>query len=47
MKLVVDTNVFVSAVPKQASWPGVVIRWPNTLGGGLLKSNQRVLRSST
>ena len=27
MRLVVDTNVFVSAALKESSWPGTVIRW--------------------
>ena len=37
MRLVVDTNVFVSAALKQASWPGETLRW--LVGhGGLLKS---------
>jgi putative PIN family toxin of toxin-antitoxin system len=37
MRIVVDTNVFVSAALKESSWPGAVVRW---LGGsgGLLKS---------
>jgi putative PIN family toxin of toxin-antitoxin system len=37
MRVVVDTNVFVSAAIKQASWPGNVVRWVAT-HGGLLKS---------
>jgi putative PIN family toxin of toxin-antitoxin system len=37
MRLVVDTNVFVSAALKNASWPGWTIRWLATYGG-LLKS---------
>lgn len=27
MRLVVDTNVFVSAALKESSWPAVVVRW--------------------
>jgi len=27
MRLVVDTNVFVSAALKESSWPGNVVRW--------------------
>lgn len=38
MRLVVDTNVFVSAALKQASWPGNVVRWLD-LYGGLLKTD--------
>jgi putative PIN family toxin of toxin-antitoxin system len=37
MRLVVDTNVFVSAALKEASWPGAVTRWLDMFGG-LLKS---------
>ena len=37
MRLVVDTNVIVSAALKEASWPGMVIRWLDE-AGGLLKS---------
>jgi putative PIN family toxin of toxin-antitoxin system len=37
MRVVVDTNVFVSAALKQSSWPGAVIRWLDRFGG-LLKS---------
>ena len=37
MKLVVDTNVFVSAALKESSWSGAVIRWIDKFGG-LLKS---------
>jgi len=36
MRVVVDTNVFVSAALKESSWPGEVIRWLDT-SGGLLK----------
>ncbi len=35
MRLVVDTNVFVSAVLKQASAPGATIRWFGIDGGQL------------
>ena len=38
MRLVVDTNVFVSAALKQASSPGATIRWLETYGG-LLKTD--------
>jgi putative PIN family toxin of toxin-antitoxin system len=37
MRLVVDTNVFISAALKQASWPGMVVRWIDRYGG-LLKT---------
>jgi len=37
MRIVVDTNVFVSAVLKSASLPFVVVRWIDQ-NGGLLKS---------
>jgi len=37
MRLVVDTNVFVSAAFKELSWPGMVIRWVDKFGG-LLKT---------
>jgi uncharacterized protein len=37
MRIVVDTNVFVSAVLKSASLPFVVVRWIDR-NGGLLKS---------
>jgi putative PIN family toxin of toxin-antitoxin system len=37
MRVVVDTNVFVSAALKEASWPGAVMRWLDP-HGGLLKS---------
>ena len=37
MRLVVDTNVFVSAALKQVSWPGRIVRWIDT-HGGLLKT---------
>lgn len=37
MRLVVDTNIFISAVLKEASWPGVVVRWLDRFGG-LLKT---------
>ena len=38
MRLVVDTNVFVSAALKEASWPAQTLRWIGKYGG-LLKSN--------
>jgi putative PIN family toxin of toxin-antitoxin system len=37
MRLVVDTNVFVSAALRESSRPGEVIRWLDRFGG-LLKS---------
>jgi putative PIN family toxin of toxin-antitoxin system len=37
MRLVVDTNVFVSAALKRSSWPASVVRWVDR-HGGLLKS---------
>lgn len=37
MRLVVDTNVFVSAALKESSWPGMVVRWLDRYGG-LLKT---------
>lgn len=37
MRLVVDTNVFVSAALKEASWPGNTVRWIAKFDG-LLKS---------
>jgi putative PIN family toxin of toxin-antitoxin system len=37
MRLVVDTNVFVSAALKSLSWPGDTVRWIETYGG-LLKT---------
>ena len=39
MRIVVDTNIFVSAALKQASWPGHVIEW--------LDSHGRLLKSAT
>jgi putative PIN family toxin of toxin-antitoxin system len=38
MRIVVDTNVFISAALKESSWPGMVIRWLDK-HGGLLKSS--------
>jgi uncharacterized protein len=38
MRLVVDTNVFVSAALKDSSWPGSTLRWIDKFGG-LLKSD--------
>src|SRR5436305_1685539 len=37
MRLVVDTNIFVSAALKEASWPAQTLRWIGRYGG-LLKS---------
>jgi putative PIN family toxin of toxin-antitoxin system len=37
MRVVVDTNIFVSAAFKESSWPGAVVRWLDKFGG-LLKS---------
>lgn len=39
MRLVVDTNVFVSAALKEVSWPAKTIRWVSR-HGGLLKSRE-------
>jgi predicted nucleic acid-binding protein len=33
MRLVVDTNVFVSAALKRLSWPSDTVRWIETSGG--------------
>ena len=38
MRIVVDTNVFVSAALKELSWPGMVVRWVEEFGG-LLKTS--------
>jgi len=37
MRLVVDTNIIVSAALKESSWPGEIVRWLDS-HGGLLKS---------
>lgn len=37
MRVVVDSNIFVSAALKEPSWPRVVVRWLDKFGG-LLKS---------
>lgn len=37
MRIVVDTNVFVSAAFKESSWPASIVRWVDKFGG-LLKS---------
>ena len=37
MRVVVDTNVFVSAAFKETSWPGLVVRWVERFGS-LLKT---------
>ena len=37
MRVVVDTNIFVSAALKELSWPCMVIRWLDEFGG-LLKT---------
>jgi putative PIN family toxin of toxin-antitoxin system len=37
MRIVVDTNVFVSAALKESSWPAETVRWIGRYGG-LLKS---------
>jgi putative PIN family toxin of toxin-antitoxin system len=37
MRVVIDTNVFISAALKESSWPGAVIRWLDRFGG-LLKT---------
>ena len=38
MRVVVDTNIFVSAALKDASWPASVVRWIDR-HGGFLKSS--------
>jgi uncharacterized protein len=38
MRVVVDTNVFVSTALKESSWPSMVVRWLYK-NGGLLKSS--------
>jgi uncharacterized protein len=38
MRVVVDTNIFVSAALKDSSWPGHTVRWLSRYGG-LLKSH--------
>ena len=38
MRIVVDTNVFTGAAPKELSWPGSVIRWLDKFDGLLKKS---------
>lgn len=37
MRVVVDTNVFVSAALKESSWPAIAVRWVDKYGT-LLKS---------
>jgi putative PIN family toxin of toxin-antitoxin system len=37
VRLVVDTNVFVSAALIQASWPAILVQWVEVFGG-LLKT---------
>jgi uncharacterized protein len=37
MRLVIDTNIFVSAALKETSWPAQTLRWIGKYGG-LLKS---------
>ena len=32
MRIVVDTNVFVSAALKESSWPAIVVRWVDGYG---------------
>ncbi len=38
MRVVVDTNVFISAALKESSWPGAVVRWLERFDG-LLKTS--------
>lgn len=38
MRLVVDTNIFISAALTNASWPAKTVRWVGKYGG-LLKSD--------
>ena len=33
MRIVVDTNVFVSAAFKESSWPASIVRWVDKFGG--------------
>ncbi|MGH7080095.1 MAG: hypothetical protein ACREE4_22715 [Stellaceae bacterium] len=33
MRVVVDTNIFVSAAFKESSWSGMVVRWLDEPGG--------------
>lgn len=33
MRLVVDTNIFISAALKEASWPANTVRWVGRYGG--------------
>ena len=35
MRVVVDTNIFVSAALKRSSWPGETVRWLDEFGGFL------------
>ena len=35
MRIVVDTNIFVSAALKESSWPGAVVRWVDAFDGPL------------
>ena len=37
MRVVVDTNVFISAALKESTWPGAVVRWLERFDG-LLKT---------
>jgi putative PIN family toxin of toxin-antitoxin system len=37
MRVVVDTNVFISAAIKDAAWPALIVRWPGQFDG-LLKT---------
>jgi putative PIN family toxin of toxin-antitoxin system len=37
MRVVIDTNVFVSAALKESSWPAIAVRWVDSYGV-LLKS---------
>jgi predicted nucleic acid-binding protein len=37
MRIVLDTNVFVSAALKESSWPAIVVRWVDR-NGMLLRS---------
>jgi putative PIN family toxin of toxin-antitoxin system len=46
MRLVVDTNIFISAALKDASWPGETLRWLVRYGGLLKTSaNEQEIRA--
>jgi putative PIN family toxin of toxin-antitoxin system len=43
MRLVVDTNIFVSAALKDASWPGNTLRWIGRYGAKTAVTEQEVM----